>query len=156
NGSWRRLIIEKPFGTDLSSAQELNRKLLEALHEHQIYRIDHYLGKETVQNILVLRFANSLFEPLWNRTYIDNVQISVSEKVLVGQRGDYYDKSGVLRDMFQNHLMQVLALITMEAPSRFNADTFRNEKAKLLDAVAIPSPADARSQLVCAQYDGYR
>ncbi len=126
---WSRLIIEKPFGHDLASARDLNRVLRENFHEDQVYRIDHYLGKETVQNVLVFRFANTLFEPVWNYRYIDHVHITVSETVKMEGRGDYYDKSGVLRDMFQNHLLQLLTMAAMEAPARFAADMLRNEKA---------------------------
>ncbi|MBC8097871.1 MAG: glucose-6-phosphate dehydrogenase (NADP(+)), partial [Armatimonadetes bacterium] len=122
NGGWRRVIIEKPFGNDLDSAQALNKATHDVFNEHQVYRIDHYLGKETAQNILFLRFANAIFEPVWNRNYIDNVQITVLESVDVGQRAGYYDQSGVLRDMFQNHLMQLLTLVALEPPSSFEAD----------------------------------
>jgi glucose-6-phosphate 1-dehydrogenase len=153
--AWRRLIIEKPFGKDLASARALNSVLLQHFREEQIYRIDHYLGKETVQNILVFRFANTLFEPLWNNNYIDHVQITVSESVTVGSRGDYYDHSGVLRDMFQNHLLQLLALVAMEAPARFAADPLRNEKVKVLDAIPICSPQEACGRIVAGQYAGY-
>jgi glucose-6-phosphate 1-dehydrogenase len=153
---WRRLIIEKPFGRDLASAKALNQTLRTHFHEDQLYRIDHYLGKETVQNILVFRFANLMFEPLWNYRYIDHVQITVSESVTVGDRGDYYDKSGVIRDMFQNHLLQVLALIAMEAPARYAADTLRNEKVKVLDAIPIYSAEEAAANVVAGQYAGYR
>src|SRR5882724_1718986 len=152
NGAWRRLIIEKPFGTNLASAQALNRELLEVLKEHQIYRIDHYLGKETVQNILVLRFANGLFEPIWNRDHIDHVQITVAETLAVGRRGRFYDETGALRDMVPNHLFQLLSLVTMEPPSRFEAGAVRSEKAEVLDAVLVPSEAEALRNSVRGQY----
>src|SRR5206468_9756749 len=130
-----RVIIEKPFGSDLASARALNAQILRVLSESQIYRMDHFLGKETVQNIMVLRFANGIFEPLWNRDHIDHVQISVAETVGVETRGKLYDKVGALRDMVPNHLFQVLALIAMEAPASFDADAVRTEKAKVLQAV---------------------
>jgi len=156
NGAWRRVVIEKPFGTDLKSARALNQNLLGILHEHQIYRIDHYLGKETVQNIMVLRFANGLFEPIWNRHHIEHVQITVAESLGVGQRGNYYDTTGALRDMVPNHLFQLLSLVAMEPPSRFAADAVRAEKAQLLDAVQLPGPDEALRNAVRAQYhEGY-
>jgi glucose-6-phosphate 1-dehydrogenase len=153
---FRRLIIEKPFGRDLTSAVALNRALHAHWQESQIYRIDHYLGKETVQNILVLRFANLLFEPLWNRRYIDHVQITVAEKLDVGRRGPTYDSIGVLRDIFQNHLLQILTLVAMEPATRFDAVSLRNEKLKVLEAVAIPKIEDACGNVVVGQYAGYR
>jgi glucose-6-phosphate 1-dehydrogenase len=153
NGAWRRVIIEKPFGTDLASAHALNQKLLSVLKERQIFRIDHYLGKETVQNIMVLRFANGLFEPIWNRDHIDHVQITVAESLTVGRRGNYYDATGALRDMVPNHLIQLLSLIAMEPPSRFAADSVRAEKAQLLEAVQLQNRDEALRNSVRAQYD---
>jgi len=156
NGPWRRVIIEKPFGADLASAHALNQKLLGILNEHQIFRIDHYLGKETVQNIMVLRFANGLFEPIWNRNHIDHVQITVAESLTVGRRGNYYDATGALRDMVPNHLFQLLSLIAMEPPSRFAADAVRAEKAQVLEAVQVPTRDETLRNSVRAQYeDGF-
>ncbi len=148
---WRRLVVEKPFGHDLQSAQALNQAIHAVFAEPQVYRIDHYLGKETAQNILYFRFANTIFEPVWNRNYVDNVQITVTESVDVGRRAGYYDQAGVVRDMFQNHLLQLLSLIAMEPPTSFAADAVRNEKAKLLQAIR-PLPL---SDTVRAQYEGY-
>lgn len=153
--AWRRVIIEKPFGRDLASARALNQAVHTTLDEHQIYRIDHYLAKETVQNILVFRFANTMFEPIWNRNYIDHVQITVAEAVDVGHRAGYYDQAGVLRDMFQNHLMQLLTLVAMEPPAAFDADAIRDEKVKLMRAVRPLTPTEVATQTVHAQYEGY-
>jgi glucose-6-phosphate 1-dehydrogenase len=148
---WTRLIIEKPFGRDLKTAHALNDLVHQYFQEEQVYRIDHYLGKETVQNIMTFRFANSIFEPLWNRNYVDHIQISVLETVGVGHRGGYYDEAGVLRDMFQNHLLQLLSLTAMEPPIAFNAKALRDEKVKVLQAVM---PLNAESG-VLGQYQGY-
>jgi glucose-6-phosphate 1-dehydrogenase len=148
---WRHVVIEKPFGHDLDSARELNDAIHQVFREHQVYRIDHYLGKETAQNILYLRFANTIFEPVWNRNYVDNVQITVAESVDIGHRAGYYDQAGVVRDMFQNHLLQLLALVAMEPPASFAADAVRNERVKLLASIRPISLADT----VRAQYQGY-
>ncbi|HUN94817.1 MAG TPA: glucose-6-phosphate dehydrogenase [Bradyrhizobium sp.] len=152
NGAWRRLVVEKPFGTDLASAKALNAELLKVAEEHQIYRIDHYLGKETVQNILVLRFANGMFEPIWNRNHIDHVQITVDEKLGVGHRGSFYDSTGALRDMVPNHLFQLLSLVAMEPPSRFDAYAVRSEKAEVLSAIQTQSEEEALKNSVRGQY----
>ncbi|MBV9125964.1 MAG: glucose-6-phosphate dehydrogenase [Planctomycetes bacterium] len=153
--AWRRLVVEKPFGVDLQSARELNQVLHAQFQENQIFRIDHYLGKETVQNVLAFRFANTIFEPIWNHNFIDHVQITVTESVQVGRRGDYYDRAGVLRDMFQSHLLQLLAVVAMEAPARFAANPFRNEKVKLLDAIPVLDAEEAAGRVMCGQYAGY-
>ncbi len=155
NGGYRRVIIEKPFGTDLGTARGLNAAVHGVFDESQIYRIDHYLGKETSQNILFSRFANTVFEPLWNRNYIDHVQITVAESVDVGHRAGFYDGTGVLRDMFQNHLLQIMTLVAMEAPSSFNADAVRNEKTKVLAAVRTAGPERLAHDTVRGQYRGY-
>jgi glucose-6-phosphate 1-dehydrogenase len=156
HGPWRRLVVEKPFGTDLASAKALNGELLKIVDEHQIYRIDHYLGKETVQNILVLRFANGMFEPIWNRNHIDHVQITVDEKLGVGHRGSFYDATGALRDMVPNHLFQLLSLAAMEPPIRFDAHSVRTEKADVLAAIQIQSEEEALRNSVRGQYLGGR
>ncbi|TKW78301.1 MAG: glucose-6-phosphate dehydrogenase [Bradyrhizobium icense] len=152
NGMWRRLVVEKPFGTDLASARALNAELLQLLTEHQIYRIDHYLGKETVQNILVLRFANGMFEPIWNRNHIDHVQITVDEKLGVGHRGSFYDATGALRDMVPNHLFQLLSLVAMEPPVKFDAHSVRSAKAEVLSAIQTQNEQEALQNSVRGQY----
>ncbi len=152
DGHWRRVIIEKPFGGDLDSAKALNQELLKCLTEKQIYRIDHYLGKETVQNILVFRFSNGIFEPIWNRRYIDHVQITVAESLGVERRGGYYDHAGALRDMVPNHILQLVTLTSMEPPISFQADAVRDEQAKILHAIQIMSPEDVLTRAVRGQY----
>ena len=152
---WRRVIVEKPFGYDLQSARALNAQLAQGLRESQIYRIDHYLGKETVQNILAFRFANGIFEPIWNRRYVDHVQMTVAEEVGVEARGAYYDSAGALRDMVQNHMFQLLTLVAMEPPISFQAEDVRNEKVKVLHAIPRLSAEDVRRHVVRAQYEGY-
>ena len=149
---WRRVIIEKPFGHDLESARALNQQLLKVADEKQIYRIDHYLGKETVQNILAFRFANGIFEPIWNRRYIDHIQISVAETVGVEERGSYFDQAGALRDMVPNHLMQLISLTSMEPPISFDANAVRDEQAKILHAIQPMSDEDVLSRTVRGQY----
>lgn len=153
--SQRRIVIEKPFGTDLASAQALNRSIHQVFAEQQVYRIDHYLGKETVQNLLVLRFGNTIFEPLWNRNYIEHVQITVAEAVDVGSRAGYYDSAGVVRDMIQNHLLQLLMITAMEAPVQYEADAIRNEKVKVLHAVRPLDAAAVKEDTFRGQYQGY-
>jgi glucose-6-phosphate 1-dehydrogenase len=152
NQQWRRVIIEKPFGHDLESARALNQRLLQVASEKQIYRIDHYLGKETVQNILAFRFANGIFEPIWNRRYIDHIQISVAETVGVEQRGGYYDQAGALRDMVPNHIMQLISLTAMEPPVSFRADAVRDEQAKILHAIQPLSAEEVLRRTVRGQY----
>ena len=151
-GRWRRVIVEKPFGTDIATARALNAELRRTLREEQLYRIDHYLGKETVQNLMVFRFGNVMFEPIWNRRYIDNVQITVAETVGVEARGGYYDTAGCLRDMVPNHLLQLLSLVAMEPPTSFESEAVREEKAKVLRAIQPMSPERALKQAVRGQY----
>lgn len=153
---WRRVIVEKPFGYDIESARRLNAELSAGLHESQIYRIDHYLGKETVQNILAFRFANGIFEPIWNRRYVDHVQMTVAEADGIAMRGAYYEKVGALRDMLQNHMFQLLALVAMEPPISFKAEDVRNEKVKVLHAIQPLEPGEVRRHVVRGQYVGYR
>ena len=152
NGNFRRVVIEKPFGHDLASAKELNAHVLSDLDESQIYRIDHFLGKETVQNIMSLRFSNGIFEPLWNRDHIDSVQITAAETVGVEARGKFYELTGALRDMVPNHMFQLLAMTTMEPPNSFDADAVRSEKAKVIQAIHPMTPADVEKNVVRGQY----
>ncbi len=153
NGNgWQRIVVEKPFGHDLASARGLNQELTRFANEQQVFRIDHYLGKETVQNILMFRFSNSIFERLWNRDSIDHVQITVSEKLGVGGRGGYYEEAGALRDMVQNHMLQVLALVSMEPPVSLEAESIRDEKVKLLKSIRPLDPTDVSKQVVRGQY----
>ena len=147
-----RVVIEKPFGTSLAEAEQLNRELLSVFEERQVFRIDHYLGKETVQNLLAFRFANGMFEPWWNRNFIDNVQITAAEDVGVGSRAEYYDKVGALRDLIQNHMLQLLCHVAMEPPVDFSADEVRNEKVKVLRGIPTPTPEDVPKIAVRAQY----
>jgi glucose-6-phosphate 1-dehydrogenase len=151
----RRVVVEKPIGTDLASAQALNQGIRKALKEHQIFRIDHYLGKESVQNLLVFRFANAIFEPLWNRNYIDHVQITVAEEIGVGHRAGYYDNIGVLRDMFQNHLLQLVSLVAMEPPANFDADSLRDEKVKVFRSIRPITADHVGVETVRGRYRGY-
>lgn len=150
---WRRLIIEKPFGHDLNSARALNNVLLKVAQENQIFRIDHYLGKESVQNIMVFRFANGIFEPIWNNKYIDNIQITVAESLGVEGRGTYYDNTGALRDMIQNHLFQMLALTTMEAPKYYDSGSVRDRKREIFNAIRPYEKTDILANIVRGQYD---
>jgi glucose-6-phosphate 1-dehydrogenase len=152
----RRIVIEKPFGTSLETARRLNGAVHKAFEESQIFRIDHYLGKETVLNVLVFRFANSIFEPVWNRNFVDHVQITAAEEVAVGHRGGYYDSVGVLRDMFQNHLLQLLSLTAMESPSRFESDAVRDEKVKVLRAIRPLTREGVFADTIRGQYRKYR
>jgi glucose-6-phosphate 1-dehydrogenase len=151
-----RIVIEKPFGTDLESAQNLNEMIHRRFEESQIYRIDHYLGKETVNNVLVLRFANTIFEPIWNRNYIQNIQITANEDMLVGRRAAYYETAGILRDMFQNHLLQILTFVTMEPPARFDAKAIRDEKVKVLQSIRPLTEEETLKNSVRGQYRSYR
>tara|TARA_R110002049_G_scaffold285698_4_gene467140 strand:- start:327043 stop:328497 length:1455 start_codon:yes stop_codon:yes gene_type:complete len=152
---FRRVIIEKPFGTDLKTAQALNHSIHGVFREDQIYRIDHYLGKETVQNIFALRFANSIFEPIWNRNFVDHVQITVAEEVVIGRRAGYYDTSGILRDMFQNHILQLMMITAMEPPARYDSSLVRDEKVKVLHSVRKMTGGDFAANTVRGQYKGY-
>ncbi|MDF2942057.1 MAG: glucose-6-phosphate dehydrogenase [Herbinix sp.] len=152
SGAWSRLIIEKPFGKDLKTARKLNNKLIEVFPENSIYRIDHYLGKEMIQNIMVLRFCNSIFESIWNNKFIDNIQISLTEKMGVGTRGGYYESSGAMRDMIQNHIIQILTLVAMEPPTNLKTDSIRTEKLKVLEAIEDITPEFLKNNVVFGQY----
>ncbi len=151
-GGWRRVVVEKPFGRDLDSARRLNREVGRVFREAQVYRIDHYLGKETVRNLLVFRFGNGIFEPIWNRQYVDHVQITVAESIGVEDRGAFYEETGATRDVLQNHLLQLLSLVAMEPPAAFAADPLRDEKVKVLRSVAMPSRARLARDVVRGQY----
>ena len=151
-GGWRRVTIEKPFGRDLESAVRLNREVAKVFREKQVYRIDHYLGKETVRNLLVFRFGNGIFEPIWNRRYVDHVQITVAESIGIEGRGSFYEETGASRDFLQNHLMQLLSLVAMEPPASFDADALRDEKVKVLRAVSPMTPDEIRANVVRGQY----
>ena len=151
-GGWRRIVIEKPFGHDLESARRLNREVLRVFRESQVYRIDHYLGKETVRNILVFRFGNGIFEPIWNRRYVDHVQITVAESIGIEGRGTFYEETGASRDILQNHLLQLLSLVTIEPPARFEADALRDEKVKVLRAIRRLSGEEVERNVVRGQY----
>ncbi len=153
---WRRLVVEKPFGRDSATARELNKRLRRVADERQIYRIDHYLGKETVQNIMALRFANGIFEPLWNRSYVDHVQITMAESLGTEGRGGYYDRSGALRDMVPNHMLQLVTLTAMEPPISFDAHAVHDEQVKVLNALQRLSEKDALRDVIRGQYEGYR
>jgi glucose-6-phosphate 1-dehydrogenase len=156
NGTWSRVVIEKPFGRDLKSAQYLNQKIVSVFTEANTYRIDHYLGKEMLQNIMVIRFANTLFEPLWSNKYIEQVQISSTETLGIGSRGEYYEKSGAIRDMAQSHLLQLLCLIAMEKPNSLNPDDIKNEKVKVLQALKQYSVEKVNNYVIRGQYETYR
>jgi glucose-6-phosphate 1-dehydrogenase len=151
-GGWRRVVIEKPFGRDYESARHLNHELAKVLRESQVYRIDHYLGKETVRNLLVFRFGNGIFEPVWNRSYVDHVQITVAESIGVENRGSFYEETGASRDILQNHLLQLMTLVAMEPPSSFHADALRDQKLQVLRAIAPPDPEQVRRNVVRGQY----
>ncbi len=146
------MVIEKPFGVDLESARELQKTVAAGFREQQVFRIDHYLGKETVQNVMAFRFANYMFEPVWNRNYIDSIQITAAEDLGIGSRAGYYDRSGALRDLVQNHMLQLLTLVCMEPPATFEADKVRDEKVKVLEAITPPTPEEVASMTVRAQY----